>query len=91
MAKINNKNDCREILLNLEISKEFDFDEEEFLIVDDPNICMINGGNTRIVRCEEEEFRHFSSGQGWQDQGWSYFNLNSAIDFLWRARKSINK
>lgn len=93
---INTLADCEEILTQMPIYNE---NEEEYhemyvnqlYIQDDIDICMINGGNTRLRKLSDDCYELFSSGLNWRDQEVTFKDRKYIIHKLYRNRKSINR
>lgn len=93
---INNKADCLAILEALDVRGKglegyYEEVDDCFTIFDDPEICMVNGGNTHITKIGKESFEVFSSGQNWEDQVSTKTSIQKCVNKLWRVRKVINK
>lgn len=60
------------------------------VLINDPEICMINGGQTEYAK-DKEGYYNFSWGSGWRDQVRTYISKDKMIEYLERAIKSVEQ
>ena len=72
-------------------AREFVEARESFTILNDPAICMINGGSSQFKNLGHGDWSTFSSGPNWWDQGWSSITEDQVVERVWKARASINR
>jgi len=95
MNKIRSLNDCKQILSDMlffvESIEQYEQYPAELIINNDIDICMVNGGSTRVRKMEENLFELYSSGPNWWDQEPHFKDLEYITRKLYRNRKSLNK
>jgi hypothetical protein len=78
-----------EIIKTKAAAAKFIGDRTHFAIINDPHICMINGGTTQVQK-EEGKWYLIASGPQWRDQAWTQITEEELITHVYEARKAIN-
>ena len=74
----------------LKNAEEFLKLKSHYIISNDVDICMVNGGNTQYKKITENEYETFSSGVNWNDQQSEIQTHEYMIKKIYRNRKNIN-
>lgn len=59
-------------------------------LMNDPDIAMINGGNTQFSKDDKEDFFIFSEGQNWRDQEKTYKSKEEMLRLLQKALNHVD-